>query len=106
VNDLRKVATLKKELLKPVMLNYIKYYTEIKKNRCGLYVSKEKVINYRSICDNRIALTKTRLRKVDLSLAFFVKSLKKEPLKNLTKHTNDYNQTKVISITSLFRIFA
>jgi hypothetical protein len=80
---------LKKELLKPVVLNYIKCCTEIKENRCGLYTSKEKVIDYYSICDNRVAFIKTRLCKVDLSLAFFVKGFKKEPLKDLIKHINN-----------------
>jgi hypothetical protein len=84
-------AVLEKELLKPVMLNYIKYHTKIKENRRGLYASKEKVIDHRSICDNRVAFTKTRLCKVDLSLAFFVKGLKKEPLKNLIEHTDNHN---------------
>jgi hypothetical protein len=49
---------LKKKLLKPVMLNYIKCHTKIKENRCDLYTNKKKMINHRSICDNRIALTK------------------------------------------------
>jgi hypothetical protein len=86
---LRKAATLKKELLKPVMLNYIKYHTKIKENRYSLYTNKKKVINYYGIYDNGVAFIKTCLYKVDLSLAFFVKGLKKEPLKNLTKHTNN-----------------
>jgi hypothetical protein len=80
---------LKEELLKLVMLNYIKYYTEIKENRCGLYTNKKKVIDYRDICDNKVTLTKTRLCEVDLSLAFFVKGLKEKLLKDLTKHTNN-----------------
>jgi hypothetical protein len=80
---------LKKELLKPVVFNYIKYRTKIKKNRCGLYTNKKKMINYRSICNNRVTFTKTCLYKVDLSLAFFVKSLKKELLKDLTEYINN-----------------
>jgi hypothetical protein len=86
---LRKTATFKKELLKPVMLNYIKYHIKIKKNGRGLYTNKKKVIDHSSIYNNRVALTKTCLRKIDLSLAFFVKGLKKEPLKNLIKYTNN-----------------
>jgi hypothetical protein len=89
VNDLRRAAALKKELLKPVILDYIKCRTKIKKNRCDLYAGKEKVIDHRGICNNKVALTKTCLRKVDLSLAFFVKGLKKELLKDLIKHTNN-----------------
>jgi hypothetical protein len=86
-----KTAVLKKKLLKPVMLNYIKCCTKIKENRCSLYVNKKKVINYRSICDNKVALIKTRLSKVNLSSAFFVKDLKKKSLKNLIKHINNHN---------------
>jgi hypothetical protein len=89
VDDLRKVAALEEELLELVVLNYIKCRTEIKENRRGSYASKKKVIDHRGICDNRVALTKTCLCKVDLSLAFFVKGLKKKPLKDLTEHTND-----------------
>jgi hypothetical protein len=103
---LRRAAALEKKLLKLVMLNYIKYYTKIKENRRGLYTSKKKIINYYGICDNKIALIKTCLRKVDLSLAFFVKGFKKKLLKDLTEHINNYNRTKVINITLLFRIFA
>jgi hypothetical protein len=97
---------LKKELLKLVILNYIKYHTKIKKNRRGSHTNKKKVINYYSICDNKVALVKTCLSRVDLSPAFFIKSLKKKLLKDLIKHINNYNQTKIISIMSLFRIFA
>jgi hypothetical protein len=82
---------LKKKLLKPVILDYIKCYTKIKENRRGLYTNKEKIINHCSICDNRVALTKTCLYKVDLSLAFFVKGFKKKLLKNLIKYINNYN---------------
>jgi hypothetical protein len=89
VNNLREAAALKEELLKLVVLNYIKCRTKIEENRCGLYISEKKVINYYNICDNRVALTKTCLCKVDLSLAFFVKGLKKEPLKDLIKHINN-----------------
>jgi hypothetical protein len=106
VNDLREAAALKEELLKPVVLNYIKYRTKIKENRRGLYAGRKKVMDYHSICDNKVALMKTCLHKVDLSLAFFVKGLEKKLLKNLIEHTNDYNWTEVISITSFFRIFA
>jgi hypothetical protein len=106
VNDLRETAVLKEELLKLVVLNYIKYHTKIKENRCSSHANKEKIINHCGIYDNRVAFTKTCLREVDLSLAFFVKGLKKELLKDLTKYTNNYNQTKVISIMLLFRIFA
>jgi hypothetical protein len=81
----------KKELLKLVMLNYIKCHTKIKKNRCGLYINKKKVINYCNICDNKVALIKTCLYKIDLSLAFFVKGLKKELFKDFIKHINNYN---------------
>jgi hypothetical protein len=81
----------KKKLFKLVMLNYIKYYTKIKKNRYSLYANKKKIIDYRDICDNKVALIKTCLYKVNLSLAFFVKGLKKKPLKNLIKYTNNYN---------------
>jgi hypothetical protein len=80
---------LEKELLKLVILNHIKYYTKIKENRRGSHAGEEKVINYRSICDNRVALIKTRLCKVDSSLAFFIKGLKKKLLKNLIKHINN-----------------
>ena len=80
-----KAAAFKKELLKLVVLNYIKCYTKIKENRCSLYVNSKKVINHRGICDNRVAFTKTYLCKVDSSLAFFVKGLKKKPLKNHRK---------------------
>jgi hypothetical protein len=106
VDNLRGAAVLKEELLKPVVLNYIKCHTKIKENRCGLYVSGEEVINYRGICDNRVAFTKTRLCGVDLSPASFVEGLKEEPLKDLTEHADDCDQTEVISITLLFRIFA
>jgi hypothetical protein len=82
---------LKKELLKLGVLDYIKYYIKIKENCCGLYVNKEKVINHSSICNNKVALTKTYLSKIDLSLAFFVKSLKKKSLKDFIKHINNYN---------------
>jgi hypothetical protein len=88
---LYKTAALKKELFKPVVLNYIKYYIEIKKNCCGLYASKKEVINHYNICDNRVAFIKTCLSKVDLSLAFFIKSLKKRPLKDFITHINNYN---------------
>jgi hypothetical protein len=91
VNDLREAAALEKELLKPVVLDYIKCCTEIKKNRCGSYASEEKVIDYYSICDNRVALTKTRLCRVNSSLAFFVKGFKEKPFKDLTEHANNYN---------------
>jgi hypothetical protein len=84
-------AALEEKLLKPVMLNYIKYCTKIKKNRCGLYTSEEKVIDHRGICDNRVALIKTCLCKVDLSLAFFVKGLKEKPLKDLIEYVNNCN---------------
>jgi hypothetical protein len=80
---------LKEELLKPVVLNYIKCYIKIKENRCGLYAGKEEVIDYRGICDNRVALTKTCLYRVDLSLVFFVKGLKEELLKNLMEYVDD-----------------
>jgi hypothetical protein len=73
------------------VLNYIKCHIKIKENYCGLYISEEKVINYCSICDNKVAFTKTCLYKVDLSLAFFVKGLKKKPLKDLIKHINNCN---------------
>jgi hypothetical protein len=33
---------LKKELLKLIIFNYIKYYTKIKKNRYNLYINKKK----------------------------------------------------------------
>jgi hypothetical protein len=82
---------LKKELLKPVMLNYIKYCIKIKENRCGLYASREEVINHRGICDDRVALTKTCLHKVDLNLVFFVKGFKKKPLKDLIEYVNNRN---------------
>jgi hypothetical protein len=88
---LREAAVLTKELLKLVMLNYIKYHTKTKENRRGLYTNKKKVINHRSICDNKVTLTKTCLRRVDLSLASFVKSLKKEPFKDLTEYTDNNN---------------
>jgi hypothetical protein len=88
---LRKTAALKEKLFKPIMLNYIKYHTKIKENRCGLYANKEKIINYHSICDNRVTFTKTCLYKVDLSLASFVKSLKKKLFKDLIKYTNNCN---------------
>jgi hypothetical protein len=88
---LRKAAVLKEELLKPVMLNYIKCRTKIKENRCGLYASKKEVINHRGIYNNRVALIKTCLCKIDLSLAFFVKGLKKKLLKDLIEHTNNHN---------------
>jgi hypothetical protein len=81
----------KKELLKSVVLNYIKYYIKIKENRRGSHINKKKVIDYHSIYNNKVALTKTCLHKVDLSLASFVKSLKKKLLKDLTKHTNNSN---------------
>jgi hypothetical protein len=106
VNNLREAATLKEELLKLVVLNYIKCCTKIKKNRCGLYASEKKIIDHRSICDDRVALTKTCLHRVDLSLASFVKGLKEKPLKNLTEHTDNHNQTKIINITSFSKIFA
>jgi hypothetical protein len=86
-----KAAILKKKLLKPVVLNYIKYYIKIKENRYGLYANKEEIINHHSIYNNRVAFIKTRLRKVDLTLAFFVKNLKKKLLKDLIEHTNNYN---------------
>jgi hypothetical protein len=88
---LYETAALKKKLLKPVVFNYIKYRTKIKKNRCSLYINKKEVINHCGIYDNRVASTKTCLCKVNLSLAFFVKGLKKEPLKNLIKYTDNYN---------------
>jgi hypothetical protein len=91
VNDLREAAALKKELLKLVVLNYIKYYTKIEENRRGSHANKKEIIDYCGICDNRVALTKTRLCKVDLSLAFFVKGLKKKPLKNLIEYANNRN---------------
>jgi hypothetical protein len=80
---------LKKELLKPVVLNYIKYYIKIKENRYSLYASKEEIIDYCDICDNKVAFTKTCLCRVDSSLAFFVKGLKKELLKDLIKHIDN-----------------
>jgi hypothetical protein len=86
---LRKTAALKEKLLKLVMFNYIKYYTKIKENHRGLYTSKKEVIDHHGICDNKVAFTKTYLRGVNLSLASFVKSLKKELLKDLIKHTNN-----------------
>jgi hypothetical protein len=73
------------------VLDYIKYYTKIKENRRGLYAGKEKVIDYYSIYNNRVALIKTCLRRVDSSLVFFVKGFKKEPLKDLMEHTNNYD---------------
>jgi hypothetical protein len=82
---------LKKKLLKLVVLDYIKCCTKIKENRCGLYISKKEVINYYSIYNNRVTFIKTCLNKVNLSLAFSVKGLKKKSLKNLIKHTDNYN---------------
>jgi hypothetical protein len=86
---LREAAVFKKKLLKLVILNYIKYYTKIKENRCGLYASEKKVIDHSSICDNKVTFIKTCLYKVDLSLAFFVKGFKEKPLKDLIKYTNN-----------------
>jgi hypothetical protein len=71
------------------MLNYIKCHTKIKENCCGLYINKEKVINYYNIYNNKVTFIKPCLSKVNLSLVFFVKGFKKKPLKNLIKHINN-----------------